>query len=101
MCYSQKGKNKGDVASSVECYINEHKVTGEVAIAKIAPLLEDAWKTTNQARFEHRALLQAVQRVINLTVSMPFLYDESKDAYTFGTHLQKTIESLFVKPIPI
>lgn len=97
----KKGKNKGDVASSLECYINEHKVTGEVAIAKMAPLLEDAWKTLNQARFEHRALLQAVQRVINLTVSMPLMYDESRDAYTFSTHLQKTIESLFVKPIPI
>jgi (-)-germacrene D synthase len=38
----QRGKNKNDVASSVECYINEHGVTSEVAVSKIESLIEDA-----------------------------------------------------------
>ena len=99
---SQRGKNKNDVASSVECYISEHGVASEVAIAKIGSLIEDAWKTTNQARFElPELLLPAVQRVANITISMPFMYDDKTDAFTFSSHLEGTIKRLFVSPIEL
>uniref|UniRef100_A0A0D9W3J9 Terpene synthase N-terminal domain-containing protein n=1 Tax=Leersia perrieri TaxID=77586 RepID=A0A0D9W3J9_9ORYZ len=52
-----RGRNRGDVASSVECYMNENDVTSEVAFAKIDSLVEDEWKTTNKVRLEHRSLL--------------------------------------------
>lgn len=81
--------------------MNEYNVTSEVAMTEIGSLVEDAWKTTNQARFEHRALLPAVQRVINLTVSMPFIYDDKKDVYTNGKDSKETIERLFVNPMPL
>uniref|UniRef100_A0A0D3FUD1 Terpene synthase N-terminal domain-containing protein n=1 Tax=Oryza barthii TaxID=65489 RepID=A0A0D3FUD1_9ORYZ len=97
----ERGKNKGDVASSVECYMNEHKVTMEVAIDKIDSLVEDEWRTLNQARFEDHKLFPVVEQVVNLTASMASFYDERKDAYTFATLLQDTIESLFVNPVPI
>lgn len=89
------------MASSVECYISEHSVTSEVAFAKIGSLIEDAWKTTNEARFELRQLLPAVQRVANITISMPFMYDDTKDAFTFSNSLKGVIKRLFVDPIPI
>ncbi|KAM0888061.1 hypothetical protein ACQ4PT_028586 [Festuca glaucescens] len=92
-------KCKGDTASSVECYINEHNVTGEVAIARIDTLLEYQWRTLNQARFENRPLLPALERIIGLALSATFFYDNRNDVYTLSTHLRKTIESLFVKPI--
>lgn len=95
-------KNKGDMSSTVECYMNEHNVTSEVAIAKINSLIEDEWKTINQARFERRELLPAVHRVVNLCVCVMFFYDnKKKDAYTFSSNLRETIESLFVNPIPM
>ncbi|KAF0893591.1 hypothetical protein E2562_027317 [Oryza meyeriana var. granulata] len=94
-------KNKGDAANTVECYMNEHKVTGEVAIAMINSLIEDEWRTLNQVRCENRQLLPAVQRVVNLAISVPFFYDKKNDAYTSSKHLQKIVESLFVKPVPI
>lgn len=67
---------------SVECYINEHNVTDEAAIAKIESLVEDAWKTTNQAYMESGALLPHVKRVANLSMSMEFVYQNKRDAYT-------------------
>ncbi|KAL5214353.1 hypothetical protein ABZP36_003505 [Zizania latifolia] len=94
-------KSKGDVASSVECYIDEHQVTSKVAIAKIDSLIEDEWRTLNQARYERSSLLPAVRRVINLAIDFAFFYDGRKDAFTFGTHLQEVINNLFVKPVPI
>uniref|UniRef100_I1PK98 Terpene synthase metal-binding domain-containing protein n=2 Tax=Oryza glaberrima TaxID=4538 RepID=I1PK98_ORYGL len=97
----KRGKNKGDAASSVECYMNENGVTSDVAFAKIDSLVEDEWRTTNQTRLEHRTLLPIVQRVVNHTVSMVLFYDDRKDAYTFGTILREIIKSLFVRPAPI
>ena len=100
MCCSQQGKNKYDVHSSVECYISEQGMASDVAFAKIRFMIEDAWKTTNQARFERPELLPAVQRVANITTSMMFWYDDHKDAFTYSNGLEGTIRRLFVDPIP-
>jgi (-)-germacrene D synthase len=98
MVLSQRGKNKNDVDSSVECYISEHGVTAEVAFAQINSLIEDAWKTINGARFENSKLLPAVQRVADITASMPLMYGDNKDAFTFSDGLKGLIERLFLKP---
>jgi hypothetical protein len=99
MCFLQRGKNKNDVASSVECYISEHGVTGDVAIAKIGSMIEDAWKTTNHARFELAELFPAVQLVVNVSISMWFMYANQKDSFTFSNGLDGTIRRLFLNPI--
>jgi hypothetical protein len=99
MCCPQRGKNKNDVASSVECYISEHGVTADIACAEIDSLVEDAWKTINRARFEDKELLPAVQRVFNLTVSMPLMYGDKKDVFTFSDGLKGVIKCLFLKPV--
>lgn len=99
---SSKHRNNRDVANCVECYASEHNVTEEVAFAAIDSMIEDEWKTTNQARFKHgRQLLPAVQRVVNFTLSGPVYYGDRKDAFTFSSHLEDIIKSLFLKPIPI
>ncbi|CAM0908243.1 unnamed protein product [Alopecurus aequalis] len=95
----ERGKYNHDVASSVECYMNEYSVTSNVAIARINALIEDEWRTLNQARFQNRALLPALQRIIGLALSASLIYDNRKDVYTVSRHLQKTIERLFVDPI--
>ncbi|KAF0893588.1 hypothetical protein E2562_027314, partial [Oryza meyeriana var. granulata] len=97
----KRGKNKGDMASIMESYMNEHKVTSEVAFAKLDSLIEDEWRTIIQACCEHHQLLPVVQRVVNLAICIMFFYDKRKDAYTFSTHLQEIVRSLFVKPIPM
>uniref|UniRef100_A0A0D3FUD9 Terpene synthase N-terminal domain-containing protein n=1 Tax=Oryza barthii TaxID=65489 RepID=A0A0D3FUD9_9ORYZ len=98
----KRGKNKGDIASSVECYMNEHKVNSEVAITELSSLIEDEWRTMNQARYKNREILPAVQRVMNYGASIMLFYDNRKDAYTFSSHLHEIVKSLFfVKSIPL
>ncbi|EAZ26902.1 hypothetical protein OsJ_10830 [Oryza sativa Japonica Group] len=101
--YNRKvnGRNKLDVASSVECYIKEYNVTSEVALAKIGSLVEDAWKTINQAHIDRRELLPFVHRVTNLSRSMAILFLDKRDAYTYSKDFKRTMESHFVKPIPL
>lgn len=79
--------------------MNDNCVTSDVAIRRIDALIEDEWKTLNQARFANRALLPALQRIIGLARSASLIYDNRKDVYTVSGHLQKTIEGLFIKPM--
>uniref|UniRef100_A0A0D3FIF8 Terpene synthase n=1 Tax=Oryza barthii TaxID=65489 RepID=A0A0D3FIF8_9ORYZ len=101
MAAFKNGRNKLDVASSVECYIKEYNVTSEVALAKIGSLVEDAWKTINQAHIDRRELLPFVHRVTNLSRSMAILFLDKRDAYTYSKDFKRTMESHFVKPIPL
>ncbi|KAL5214873.1 hypothetical protein ABZP36_004025 [Zizania latifolia] len=89
------------MASTVECYMSDRKVRSELAIAEIDSMIEDEWRTINQARREHPELLPALQQVVNLAICATFFYGNRKDAYTFSTHLEQTVESLFVNPVPM
>ena len=90
-----------DTANSVECYIKEHNVTSEVALAKISDLVEHEWKTTNEARFKNRELLSVVQRVSNCAMCAMFYCHGMRDLYTNSKDLIWTIESHFVNPISL
>uniref|UniRef100_A0ACD5ZG04 Uncharacterized protein n=1 Tax=Avena sativa TaxID=4498 RepID=A0ACD5ZG04_AVESA len=97
----EHGKNKMDAASSLESYINQYHVTSEVAISVLENLVEDAWKTINQARFDRHALLPLVNRVANLTKSMTLLFHGKADQYTFSRGNKDRIHQQFVAPIPL
>ncbi|KAF8701686.1 hypothetical protein HU200_033452 [Digitaria exilis] len=97
----KNGRNKLDVASTVECYIKEHNVSSEVALAKIGSFVEDAWKTINQAPFKYPTLLPVVQRVTSLAKSMTLLFLDKRDAYTYSKDFKNTLENHFVKHISI
>ncbi|KAK3123479.1 hypothetical protein QOZ80_8AG0631610 [Eleusine coracana subsp. coracana] len=101
MAAFKNGRNKMDVASSVECYIEDHKVTSEVALAKIGSFVEDAWKTINQAPFKYPTLIPVVKRVTNLAKSMTLLFLDKRDLYTYSKDFKDTLETHFVKHIPL
>jgi len=81
--------------------MKEQNVTSEVALDKIGSFVEDAWKTLNQALIENRALLPVVQRVTNFAMSMMVIFHGKIDRYTNSEELKETLESLFVKHIPL
>ncbi|CAL4931034.1 unnamed protein product [Urochloa decumbens] len=97
----KRERNKMDVATSVECYMKEHNVTGEVALAKIGSYVDNAWKTLNQALFEHHALLPVLQRVTNFAMSMMIIYLDQRDGYTNSKEIEETLKSQFVRHIPL
>ncbi|KAL6603772.1 hypothetical protein ACP70R_044133 [Stipagrostis hirtigluma subsp. patula] len=97
--FKNNGRNEKDVITSVECYMKEHKVTSEVALVKIDALVEDAWKTINQALFENRVPLSVIQRVTNMTKVTALFFHDGRDAYTDSKDLESTIKSHFVDPV--
>jgi len=93
----KKGKNKKDVASSVECYAKEHGTSGEEAAVAIAGMAEHAWRTINRSCMEmDSALLPAAQLVVNLTKTLEVIYLGGRDAYTFAADLKDLVVSLFL-----
>uniref|UniRef100_A0A0E0DCN3 Uncharacterized protein n=1 Tax=Oryza meridionalis TaxID=40149 RepID=A0A0E0DCN3_9ORYZ len=92
-------KNKGDATNTVECYMNEHKVTSEVALDKIESMIESEWRTLNQVRCDHHQQFPVVQRLLNLAVSVPFFYDKKKDAYTFSSYIQEIVGDLNIRDV--
>jgi len=97
----KRGRNKIDVATTIECYMKENNVTGEVALAKIVSLVDDAWKTLNQELLERRAPLKIVNIITNFARSMMFLYHDKRDGYTNSKEVKGALESHFVKHIPM
>ncbi|KAK1613077.1 hypothetical protein QYE76_036750 [Lolium multiflorum] len=101
MAAFEHGKNKMDVACSVDSYMNQHHVTSEVAIAVLDNLVEDAWKTINRARFEQRSLLPILNRVASLSKSMAWLFRDNIDRFTFSSGNKEKIKQQFIDPIPL
>ncbi|KAL6616441.1 hypothetical protein ACP70R_038711 [Stipagrostis hirtigluma subsp. patula] len=96
------GKNKKDVASSVECYMKEHGTTGEEALEAIAVMVEHAWRRINKARMEmDRTMLPAVQRLLNMTRMLEIYYLHGRDGLTYSRDLKELVTFLFVKQVPV
>uniref|UniRef100_A0A0E0JL29 Terpene synthase metal-binding domain-containing protein n=1 Tax=Oryza punctata TaxID=4537 RepID=A0A0E0JL29_ORYPU len=101
LAVSQNGREKMDVANAVGCYMKEHGVTSDVAEAEISEMVEGAWKTLNQTRFENRVFLPFVQRIANVSMSIALLFHGKRDGYTNSHELKDMFESHFVNPIPL
>jgi hypothetical protein len=80
----------------------EKGVTGEEAVAAIAAMTEDRWRTMNKACMEmDRALLPVAQLVANIARSNEVIYLHGRDGYTFGSHVKDLVTALFLDPIPL
>ncbi|CAN6225675.1 unnamed protein product [Urochloa humidicola] len=100
------GKNKGDAASTVECYAMEHGVASEDAAAVIARMAERAWQQINGACTDMaaggaRMVLPAARLVVNLAKTMEVMYLGGRDAYTSGGDLKGLVTALFLDPVSV
>nr|TKW17904.1 hypothetical protein SEVIR_5G399532v2 [Setaria viridis] len=98
----QLGKSKRDVASSLECYMKEHGMAVEDAMAALAAMVEQAGRRINQACMElGRGLLPAAQLVVNMTRMLEVYYLHGRDGLTYGRELKELITFLFLKQVPV
>lgn len=85
---------RGDVASGIECYMNEYGVTTEAARMEIRKIIENNWKDLNQEYLKPTLVIPKVllMPVINFTRVAEFFY-EDEDAYTFSKNNLKDVVS--------
>ncbi|XP_072973526.1 alpha-humulene synthase-like [Typha angustifolia] len=91
---------RGHFVISMDSYMKEYNTTEEVATKKLQTLVEDSWKTTNQAFLKPTAIpMPILQRPANYSRMTEVVY-KYVDSYTNSTYLKDIISLLFLQRIP-
>ncbi|WCJ20845.1 (-)-germacrene D synthase [Euphorbia peplus] len=95
-------QTRGDVASSIECYMKEYNCREEEAIEEFKERVTNAWKDINGECIHSTSIPMEVKlRILNLARVMDVLY-KNEDCYTnAGGVLKDFVSSLLVHPVPI
>ncbi|MCE3216279.1 hypothetical protein HAX54_005865 [Datura stramonium] len=93
---------RGDVASGIECYMNEYGATKEEAYLEMKKIIENKWKDLNREYLKRINLPRIwLMPVINLARIAEFVYKD-EDAYTVSkNNLRVIISMVLVDPITI
>ncbi|XP_015083028.2 (-)-germacrene D synthase-like isoform X1 [Solanum pennellii] len=91
---------RGDVASGIECYMNEYGATKEEAYMEIRKIIENNWKVLNRGCLKPTTVPRVLlMPVLNLTRVAEFFYKD-EDAYTFSkNNLKDIISMVLIDPI--
>ncbi|KAM5565437.1 (-)-alpha-pinene synthase [Rosa sericea] len=95
-------KERGHVASSIDCYMNEYGVSEQETIDVFNKRIVDSWKDINEEFMRPTAVPMAVlNRVLNLTRVVDLLYKRG-DAFTHvGKLMKDCIAALYIDPVPL
>ncbi|TMW98623.1 hypothetical protein EJD97_003794 [Solanum chilense] len=91
---------RGDVASGIECYMNDYGATKEEAYMEIRKIIENNWKDLNRGCLKPTTVPTVLlMPVLNLTRVAEFFYKD-EDAYTFSkNNLKDVISMVLIDPI--
>lgn len=94
-------QERGNMASSVTCYMKEHGVQENEAIEQLRKMLDEDWKQINKEYCLDSTYVPV--RLLGLPVNLrriPELFFMFGDGYTHSDHLKEVIASLLVNPVP-
>ncbi|KAK3200100.1 hypothetical protein Dsin_023515 [Dipteronia sinensis] len=93
-------QERGHVASSVETYMKQYRVTRAEAIKKLNIIIENAWKDINQESMKPTAVpMEILLPVATNGARVAKVAYKENDGYTDPKYLKKFIHQLFVEPI--
>ncbi|XP_020597358.1 beta-eudesmol synthase-like isoform X1 [Phalaenopsis equestris] len=81
-------QSKGQVASTVQCYMVEHKSSKEEARMKLMEMVEEGWKIINREFMFSTISIALIQTIINITNFNVLVYKD-KDHYTNSNTIMK------------
>ncbi|KAK9677302.1 hypothetical protein RND81_11G134800 [Saponaria officinalis] len=100
----EEEQERGDFASSVECYMHNYKKSKEETIAILKKMMDDYWKQMNEELlFEANSAIQrpVLIRILNLCRVGDVIY-KGIDGYTHSPEVLKDVVlSTYIKPFPI
>ncbi|KAL1834204.1 hypothetical protein ACET3Z_003855 [Daucus carota] len=97
---------RGDVPSSVMCYMSDAGVSEEVSREHIMNLIREKWSQINKLRFSEKGngplSWRFVDTMLNLVRSGHCLYNAGEDGFSVEDVVAKeSLVSLLVEPIPL
>ncbi|XP_049345899.1 sesquiterpene synthase 15b-like [Solanum verrucosum] len=98
----EREMERGDVASGIECYMNEYDATKEEAYMEMRKIIENNWKDLNQQCLKPTTVPRVLlMTVLNLIRTSEFFYKD-EDAYTSSkNNLKDVISMVLVDPIKV
>ncbi|KAL2466456.1 Alpha-humulene/(-)-(E)-beta-caryophyllene synthase [Abeliophyllum distichum] len=96
-------KERGQVATGIESYMKENRVTKEVAVDKFFEMATNAWKDINEECFRPSSSPREIlMRILNLERIIDVTYKGNEDGYTQPQKvLMPHIIALFMDPIEV
>ncbi|KAI6673992.1 hypothetical protein NL676_001898 [Syzygium grande] len=96
-------QERGRVASSVECFMEQYRVTEEEAKEELRKQVVDAWKDIKEElRCPTIFPMPLLERILNFTRFNHVLYNDEKDHYSHaGTKFKNFVTSVLVNPLPM
>ncbi|CAN4115215.1 unnamed protein product [Withania somnifera] len=94
-------KEKGQLVTGIECYMEEHNLSLEEASEKLSEIAENAWKDLNKECIKPTSMpSEILMRVVNLTRLIDVVYKNNQDGYSDPkNNVKSVIEALLVNPI--
>ncbi|KAL6196427.1 hypothetical protein ACLB2K_032042 [Fragaria x ananassa] len=98
-CKSEK--EQGDVASSIDCYMKQYRVSEEEAIDVFNKQIVEAWKDINEDLLQPIAKpMYVLKRALNFTRNVDVVY-KGEDGFKYvGKVVKQGVAALFVDPLP-
>ncbi|TXG67320.1 hypothetical protein EZV62_008595 [Acer yangbiense] len=95
-------QKRGHVASSVECFMNQHGATEEETCNEFRKQVRSAWKDINEECLLPTVVpMPLLTRILNLARVIDVIYKD-EDGYTHaGGFLKDFVASLLINPVPI
>ncbi|KAL6205615.1 hypothetical protein ACLB2K_022872 [Fragaria x ananassa] len=99
-CKSEK--EQGDVASSIDCYMKQYRVSEEEAIDVFNKQIVEAWKDINEDLLQPIAKpMYVLKRALNFTRNVDVVY-KGEDGFKYvGKVVKQGVAALFVDPLPL
>ncbi|XP_004295781.1 PREDICTED: (-)-alpha-pinene synthase-like [Fragaria vesca subsp. vesca] len=99
---SKHEKQKGDVDSSIDCYMKQYGVSKEEAIEVLDKQIVDSWKEINEDLLRPTAVpMYVLLRVMNFSRDVDLVY-KGEDGFTHvGKVVKHAVAALFGDPLPL
>ncbi|KAF8020114.1 hypothetical protein BT93_G0732 [Corymbia citriodora subsp. variegata] len=96
-------QERGDAASSVECFMKQYRATEEEAKEALRQQVVNAWKDINEGLRCPTVVPSLLSiRILNFSRTFHVIYNDEKDHYSHaGTRFKELVTSLLVNPLPM
>ncbi|XP_062001426.1 (-)-alpha-pinene synthase-like isoform X2 [Rosa rugosa] len=95
-------KQKGDVASTIECYIKQYGVSEKETIDVFNKQIVDAWKDMNEDLLRPNVVpMRALKLSVNFARVFDLFYKEEDELTYVGKVAKRSVAALFVDPLPL
>ncbi|XP_062001425.1 (-)-alpha-pinene synthase-like isoform X1 [Rosa rugosa] len=99
---SKYKKQKGDVASTIECYIKQYGVSEKETIDVFNKQIVDAWKDMNEDLLRPNVVpMRALKLSVNFARVFDLFYKEEDELTYVGKVAKRSVAALFVDPLPL